>query len=148
VEGEAGWQMYLPVTSPKFGPEGAELVVRSTLPAGTLAKSVMATVRLIDPGQPATEFRPVPAAGGSCNVAAEVLCAAGGDFCGAGIAAGFAGNLWGDCVSVMQRTQEIGIRMALGASRGRVQRGVLGKTLGLVLAGLVVGTLDRWWRRG
>ena len=45
VEGEAGWQMYLPVTSPKFGPEGAELVVRSTLPAGTLAASVMATLR-------------------------------------------------------------------------------------------------------
>jgi ABC-type antimicrobial peptide transport system permease subunit len=43
--------------------------------------------------------------------------------------------------SVTQRTQEIGIRMALGASRGRVQRGVMAKTLWLVLAGMVVGTL-------
>jgi ABC-type antimicrobial peptide transport system permease subunit len=43
--------------------------------------------------------------------------------------------------SVTRQAQAIGIRMALGASRGRVQRGVLGKTLGLVLAGLVVGTL-------
>jgi ABC-type antimicrobial peptide transport system permease subunit len=42
---------------------------------------------------------------------------------------------------VTQQTQEIGIRMALGASRGRVQRAVLARTLGLVGAGLVVGTL-------
>jgi ABC-type antimicrobial peptide transport system permease subunit len=42
---------------------------------------------------------------------------------------------------VTQQTQEIGIRIALGASRARVQRSVLGRTLSLVAGGLVVGTL-------
>ena len=43
--------------------------------------------------------------------------------------------------SVNQRTKEIGICMALGASSGLVQREVLTKTLRLALAGVALGTL-------
>jgi ABC-type antimicrobial peptide transport system permease subunit len=43
--------------------------------------------------------------------------------------------------SVSQRTAEIGIRMALGASPGEVQAGVLKQTLKLAAIGLVAGTL-------
>jgi len=41
--------------------------------------------------------------------------------------------------SVSERTQEIGIRSALGASRGDVLRTVLRESAGLVLAGLLLG---------
>lgn len=41
--------------------------------------------------------------------------------------------------SVAQRTQELGVRMALGASRFQVLRMVLGQSLGLVLAGVFLG---------
>ena len=37
VEGKPGWQMYLSGASPQFGPEGAQLVVRTKLPPETLA---------------------------------------------------------------------------------------------------------------
>jgi ABC-type antimicrobial peptide transport system permease subunit len=43
--------------------------------------------------------------------------------------------------SVTQRTQEIGIRMALGATQGRVQMAVIGKTLLLALIGIATGTV-------
>ena len=41
---------------------------------------------------------------------------------------------------VAQRTQEIGIRMALGAQRGRVLRMIVAEAMALTAAGAVVGT--------
>jgi ABC-type antimicrobial peptide transport system permease subunit len=43
--------------------------------------------------------------------------------------------------SVTRRTQEIGIRMALGATPGKVQMGVISKTLGLAAMGIGVGAI-------
>ena len=43
--------------------------------------------------------------------------------------------------SVTQRTQEIGIRMALGATTGKVQWGVIATTLRLTLIGIATGIL-------
>ncbi len=42
---------------------------------------------------------------------------------------------------VAQRTQEIGVRMALGAGRGDILRLVMGKSLRLILCGTVVGLI-------
>jgi ABC-type antimicrobial peptide transport system permease subunit len=43
--------------------------------------------------------------------------------------------------SVTRRTQEIGVRMALGASPGNVQMGVLSKTLRMAAVGIAVGAV-------
>jgi len=41
--------------------------------------------------------------------------------------------------SVQQRTQEIGIRMAMGADRGRITKMVVWQGMRLTLAGVVIG---------
>jgi predicted permease len=141
VEGNGGWQMYLPATTSEFGPEGAELVVRSGLPAGTLEGSAMATLRAIDPGQPATQLRPLQGVVDHSMSSRRFFVLLVGIFAGLGLLLAALGIYGVIAYSVTRQTQEIGIRMALGASRGRVQRTVLGRTLRLVSAGLAVGIL-------
>jgi predicted permease len=46
--------------------------------------------------------------------------------------------------TVTHRTQEIGVRIALGASSAQVQRRVIRETMELAVAGIVIGTIAAW----
>jgi len=46
--------------------------------------------------------------------------------------------------SVNQRTQEIGIRIALGASAGNLQARIILQTLALAAAGMAIGAVGSW----
>src|SRR6202522_2715163 len=140
VEGKPGWQMYLSGASPQFGPEGAQLVVRTKLPPETLASMVTSTLRQINPGQPATEFRPVQRLVDHVVSPRRFFVILVGVFAGLGLILASLGIYGVISYSVTQRTQEIGIRMALGASQGRVQLAVIGKTMLLALIGIATGT--------
>jgi ABC-type antimicrobial peptide transport system permease subunit len=59
-------------------------------------------------------------------------------------AAGFYGLL---AYTVARRVNEIGVRMALGATRNDVNRMVLGDALVMVCAGLAIGTPLAFWSR-
>jgi predicted permease len=139
VEGDPGSQIYYPIT--QQDPDDAQLVIRTSLPPGALAGSVLHALRELNPNQPAAEFRPLRTVVARANSPRQFFMLLVGIFAGLGLLLASLGIYGVIAYSVTQRTQEIGIRMALGASRGRVQRGVLGKTLGLVLVGMVVGTL-------
>ncbi len=137
AETAAGWQMYLP--SSQNGPEGANLVIRSTLPPETLAPSVMATLRAFNPNQPATEFKPIQGLVDHAVSPRRFFVLLVGVFAALGLLLATLGIYGVISYSVTQRTQEIGIRMALGATQARVQLGVIAKTLGLALSGIMVG---------
>lgn len=47
--------------------------------------------------------------------------------------------------SIATRTQEIGLRMAIGAQAGDIFRMVIGEGLALSLTGLALGLLGAWW---
>jgi len=141
VEGEPGWQMYISATAPQYGPEGAQLVVRTKLPPAMLAADVMNTLRQINPGQPATEFRPVQRLVDHVVSPRRFFVLLVGIFAGLGLVLASLGIYGVISYSVTQQTKEIGIRMALGASQGRVQIAVIARTLWLALIGIACGTL-------
>ncbi len=130
--------MYLPSTK-QFGPEGANLVMRLKLPPSALAIPVMRTLRQINPGQPATELKRIQTLVDHTTSPRRFFVLLVGTFAGLGVLLALLGIYGVVSYSVTRQTQEIGIRMALGATTGRVQRGVIWKTLRLALVGITVG---------
>ncbi len=139
VESESGWQMYLP--APQQGPVGAELVVRTKLPSDVLASSVMSTLRSINPGQPATEFRTIQQIVDHAVSPRRFFVLLVTIFAALGLILASLGIYGVISYSVTRRTQEIGIRMALGATAAHVQYGVISRTLRLALLGITLGTV-------
>ena len=139
AEDDAEPQMYLPATK-QFGPEGAYLVVRSSLPPAALAMSVMKTLREINPGQSATEFKPIQGLVDHATSPRRFFAILVGIFAGLGLLLASLGIYGVISYSVTRQTQEIGIRMALGATREKVQAGVISKTLQMALIGIAFGT--------
>jgi predicted permease len=141
VEGKAGEQMYLPAMRDEWGPDGAELVVRTKLPPAQLAGSVMRTLRDLNPNQPAVEFRPIQQIVNHAVSPRRFFVMLVGAFAGLGLLLASLGIYGVISYSVTRRTQEIGIRMALGATAGNVQMGVISKTLKLAAVGIGAGVV-------
>ena len=140
AEDNAGAQMYLPATK-QFGPEGANLVVRSKLPPTAVATSVMGTLRQINPGQPATEFKPIQGLVDRATSPRRFFVLLVGTFACLGLLLASLGIYGVVSYSVTRQTQEIGIRMALGATETRVQLDVIWETLRLALIGIALGMM-------
>jgi putative ABC transport system permease protein len=126
-DGDRGWAVRLPT-----------YVLRVRNPAA-LAASVRSTVWSVDPDMPVADVR-----SGGDLVAASVIQLSFTMFT-LGIAAllalvlGAVGLYGVLSYSVAQRTQEIGVRMALGAERGAVMRMVVGDGARITAIGLLVG---------
>lgn len=123
-------------------PSGAELVVRSALPIETLASSVMSTLRSMNPGQPATQFRPIQQIVDRATSPRRFFAVLVSSFAALGLLLSALGIYGVISYSVTRQTQEIGIRMALGATAQRVQMDVIARALRLTLMGIVVGTVS------
>jgi predicted permease len=138
VEEASSPEMYVPIT--QAGPEGAELVVRSRLPLDSLQSSVMRTLRSMNPGQPATAFRPIQEIVDHAISPRRFFVVLVASFAALGLLLASLGIYGVMSYSVTRRRQEIGIRMALGATGPRVQLGVLVNALRMVFVGVAVGT--------
>ena len=137
LESTGAWQMYLPVT--QAGPVGTFLAIRSALPAASIAPNVMRTLRALNPTQSATQLRPIQASVDRAVSPRRFFMLLVGAFAAFGLMLAALGVYGVISYSVTQRTQEIGIRMALGATASQVRRGILWQTMRLVSMGVVIG---------
>ena len=139
LEQEGGLEGYIPVT--QAGADTVDLVIRSTLAPELLIPGVRRALHELDPSLPTEEYQNL---GDLVDRAVSprrfMTLLLGGFACGALILAviGIYGVV---SYSVTQRTQEIGIRMALGASPGQVQRKIVADTVVLVSVGLLIGVV-------
>lgn len=140
VETAGSPQMYVSGVAPQYGPDGAQLVVRTKLPPKVLAASVLQTLRQINPSQPATEFKPIQMLVDHAVSPRRFLVLMVIAFATFGILLAALGIYGVISYAVTQQTKEIGIRMALGATVGRVQFDVLLKTLWMTVGGIAIGT--------
>lgn len=139
VEEHADAQAYIPTT--QVNPEGTELVVRTRLPIPAIEPAVMATLRSLNPGQPRTQFRPIQQIVDHAVAPRRFLVLLVTGFAVFGLVLASLGIYGVISYSVSRQSQEIGIRMALGASAARVQLGVIARTLRLTAFGIGIGAV-------
>jgi ABC-type antimicrobial peptide transport system permease subunit len=116
-----------------------DLVVRSSLPLGDLAARVRAALKPIAPNLPGNNFRTIQQLVDKAVSPRRFVVLLLGGFALFALLLASLGIYGVVSYGVSQRTQEIGIRMALGASASSLQARIIGQTLGLAAVGMLVG---------
>jgi predicted permease len=140
LEEAGGGEMYIPIRQ-TFDYDAVELVVRTALPADTAAKAVHQALRPVDPNMPLRDFRALRDLVDHVSSPRRFLVWLLGGFASFALLLASLGIYALISHSVSQRVQEIGIRMALGATAGHLQRVILRQILMLTAAGLVLGMI-------
>ncbi len=143
LEEGSGNEMYLPIRQTGDW-SSVDLVVRSTLPPASLASGVRSALLPIVPTVAGSEFRPLQQLVDKAVSPRRFVVLLLGGFALFALVLASLGIYGVISYSVGQRTQEIGIRMALGASAGHLQMRIISQTMALAGAGVLIGSAASW----
>jgi putative ABC transport system permease protein len=133
-------QMYF--CAAQFPSENTQILVR--VASGdplALATAVKREVQAIDPDQPVASISTMGKNIGASLAARRLTMILLSAFAGLALVLASVGIYGVMALSTTQRTRELGIRLALGASRGDVLRLILGQGISLIVIGLAAGLL-------
>ncbi len=143
LEQGAGSEMYIPIRQIQDY-SSADLVFRTTLPVAQITTVVRNDLKSIAPDLPASDFRTIQQLVDKAVSPRRFIVMLLGGFALFALILASLGIYGVISYSVNQRTQEIGIRMALGASAGDLQSRIILQTLGLAAIGMLVGSAVSW----
>ena len=133
---DAPAQIYLAYAQTAFG--GLTAVVRGS-DAGQLASALRREVRAVDADQPVARLRTMEEVISEGIARPRFITLLLGAFAGVALLLAVVGIYGVVAYSVAQRTQEFGIRMALGADARRVLREVVGQAARVTAVGVAIG---------
>jgi putative ABC transport system permease protein len=134
--------MYLaPSQDQRSGDTLREWAVKTSGDPAAVATAVRDAVWAVDPALPITRVQTMQRLRSAATAKEQFNVLLVGLFAVLALILSAVGLYGVTAYTVMQRTRELGIRLALGAQPGDVLRIVLGHGARLVLAGLAIGTL-------
>jgi hypothetical protein len=143
LEQGAGMEFYQPLRQGRDW-SSLDLVVRTALPPEQFASAIRAALKPIAPNLPGNDFRLVQQLVDKAVSPRRFVVLLLGGFALFALTLASLGIYGVISYSVNQRTQEIGIRMALGASAGNLQARIILHTLGLAATGMALGAAGAW----
>ena len=144
LEKDSGNEMYIPMRQCPDSLARGELVLRSGIPVRSLGTAVEASLRPIAPDLPEGGMRPLTQLVDRAVSPRRFIVLLLTGFAGFALVLASLGIYGLISYSVNRRTQEIGIRMALGASTFDVQSRIVYGTLALAGLGIVTGAIASW----
>lgn len=142
-EQEPGPELFLPIRQVADHSE-VHVIARGSLPASALASAIGGALRPLDPRLPVKEAVILQDMIDRSLSPRRFMVMLLSGFAGFALVLASLGVYSVISYSVRQRTEEIGIRMALGASPANVRRRVLTETLGLGAVGVILGLAAAW----
>ena len=144
LEGPSGDEVYLPLRQ-EFDYTSLTLIVRTNIEPTALAKTLRVVLAPVSPNLATNEVRTLGDVVDRALSPRRFFTVLLGGFSAFALCLALLGIYSVISYTVTHRTQEIGVRIALGATARQVQARIIRETAELASVGILVGTIGAWF---
>jgi len=139
VERPAGAELYVSLDQHRVAPPSMNVVMRTTLPPAALSATIERVVREVDAAVPVVRLRDMDSVFAESIRRPRLLAQLLGAFAGLALLLAAIGTYGVLSYMVTERRREIGIRVALGATRSHILTQIMKQGLQVTMLGVTIG---------